>query len=220
MINFLKQLLDYIYKEQCYLCRRTVEDVTICSKCYKEILQNEANHAYTIEIKDGVPYYWAGFYSKNLQKIIRGLKYHGQKRLAPVLAKFLYLYWKKFDAAKENYVIVPVPLYKTRQKKRKYNHMLLVADEFAKITGYSINNEIIARIKDTKPQYGLKKSERTQNMQDAFCVKTDLDKDKKLLIIDDILTTGATVREMIKTLRSAGYNNITVLTITSHLSRK
>ena len=88
MINFLKQLLDYIYKEQCYLCRRTVEDVPLCSKCYKEILKNEANHAYTIEIIDGVPYYWAGFYSKNMQKLIRGLKYHGQKRLAPTLAKF------------------------------------------------------------------------------------------------------------------------------------
>ena len=220
MINFLKQLLDYIYKEQCYLCRRTVEDVPLCSKCYKEILKNEANHAYTIEIIDGVPYYWAGFYSKNMQKLIRGLKYHGQKRLAPILAKFLYQYWKKFDASSESFVIIPVPLYKKRQRKRKYNHMELVANEFAKLANCVVNTEIIARIKDTKPQYGLKQSERTRNMQGAFRVEIDFDKNQKLLIIDDILTTGSTVKEMIKTLRAAGFLNITVLTITSHLSRK
>ena len=215
MINFLKQLLDFIYKQQCYICKKTKENTLLCSECYKHLLQEEANHSLEVGIKEGVPYYHAGFYAKNMQKLIRGIKYHNQRAFAQYLAKFVNEYWKKFEASKQYYTIIPVPMYEAKQKKRHYNHMDLIAQEFAKLTNYTIETNLIKRIKDTKPQYGLNKLERKENLKDAFAVNDIKINHPKLLIFDDILTTGSTVNEMIKTLKGNGYLDITVLTITS-----
>ena len=159
------------------------------------------------EDTDGkVDIFVAGVYEKNLQKIIRGLKYHNKKDLAYYQAKFMYEYWKSLDI-NEQFQVIPVPLHKTRQKQRHYNHMELVALEFCNLTGYIPNFELIKRIKHTKPQYKLSRSERMKNLENAFYV----DKDKLLscpiLLIDDICTSGATFESMIAELRKNQINN-------------
>ena len=96
-------------------------------------------------IIDGVNIFSAGVYEKKLQKLIRGLKYHRQKELAFYLAKFMYEYWQNLDDGRD-FQVVAVPEHKNRIKKRKYNHMELVADEFCKLTGYTPNFELIKRV--------------------------------------------------------------------------
>ena len=98
--------------------------------------------------------------------------------------------------------------------------MELVGKELASLTGYDFNNELIARIKDTVPQYGLKYFERMENMQGAFRANKEFYNGESLILIDDILTTGSTAQEMIKTLNDAGIEDIIVFTLTAHLSRK
>ena len=88
-------------------------------------------------------------------------------------------------------------MHKKRMQKRKYNHMELVAEEFCRMTGYTPNFSLIKRIKDTKPQYKLTKKERAQNLHNAFEIEAANLLDKKILIIDDICTTGSTFEEMI-----------------------
>lgn len=220
MINFFKQLLDFLYQKKCYLCKKSRENLDVCSGCFEKLIKEELNPSWNVEIKDGVQFYYAGYYSGNLQKLIRAIKYHNKREISLYLAKFTYEYWQRFDIAQKKFTVIPVPLYKDREKKRRYNHMELVANEFANIAGYEVNTTLLKRIKNTKPQYGLKYYERIENMKNAFEVLRENYNGESLLIFDDIYTTGSTVGEIIDTLKKNEITDVTVLTITAHLSHK
>ena len=209
MQKFFEKFLDLIYKKKCYFCRSSKEAVKMCSKCYEELefLPLKVNR-----IVNGKKVYCAGIYSKNLQKLIRGLKYHRQSDLAFYLAKFMAEYFKDIS---EKFEVVPVPIYPKREKKRKYNHMNLVGEEFCRLTGNVLNTTLIKRIKDTKPQYKLKRNERMKNLDGAFEVNKENYKGGKILIIDDICTTGATFEEMIKEFEKAEITDIMCLAATT-----
>lgn len=211
MIKFIDELLNWVYKKRCYFCRSSKESVKMCSKCYDELEFLSCNINRIIESKK---VYCAGVYSKNLQKLIRGLKYHNQPDLAFYLAKFMAEYFSDI-ADTQQFEVVPVPLFKTREKKRKYNHMNLVADEFCRLTGNVLNTELVKRVKDTKPQYKLKRTERLANLKDAFEVRKENYKGKTVLIMDDICTTGTTFEEMIKELQKNGIEDIVCLAATT-----
>jgi ComF family protein len=213
MKDFFIGLLDWIYKKRCYFCKSSKESVKMCSKCFDELefLPVGVNRKFfNTEI------YCAGVYDKNLQKMIRGLKYHGQRDLAYYQAKFMWQYWQKLDFLEDDFQIVPVPIYEKRKKQRKYNHMELVAIEFSKMSGYEVNFDLIKRIKDTKPQYKLNKAQRMLNLSNAFEVNLkNLLPDKKVLLIDDICTTGSTFEEMVKELNNVGVYDITCFATTT-----
>ena len=184
----------------------------MCSKCFDELefLPVEINRTYS-----GVNIYCAGVYDKNLQKLIRGLKYHGQRDLAYYQAKFMWQYWQRLNID-GNFQIVPVPIFEKRKRERKYNHMELVAEEFSKLSGYCVNTELIKRVKNTKAQYKLNKSQRMMNLANAFEVNPQkIEPDKKVLIIDDICTTGSTFEEMINSLNKYNINDIVCFATTT-----
>lgn len=211
MFKSLINLLDWIYKKKCYFCKSSKEAVRMCSACYDTLdyLPVRVNR-----IIDGKKVYCAGVYSKNLQKLIRGLKYHNQKDLAFYLAKFMAEYFQKITD-KKDFEVVPVPIYPKREKKRKYNHMNLVAEEFCRLTSNELNKDLIRRIKDTKPQYKLKRAERMLNLSNAFKVNKENYKGKTVLLIDDICTTGSTFEEMINELTRNGITDIICLAATT-----
>ena len=216
MKKFFDSLLDWIYKKKCYFCGSSKECVKMCSSCYDSLdfLPVEINRSF-----NGVNIYCAGEYSKNLQKMIRGLKYHRQRDLAYYQAKFMYEYWKRLNI-EGDFQIVPVPIYPKRLKKRKYNHMELVGEEFSKLSGYELNSELIKRIKDTKPQYNLKKAQRLVNLDKAFKVDKDkLIQTKLVLSMDDICTTGSTFEEMIRELNKAEICDIVCFATTTPYMR-
>ena len=212
MKDFFLNLLDWIYKKKCYCCGSSKECIKMCSKCYEELdfLPVQINRTF-----NNCSIYCAGIYSKNLQKIIRGIKYHNQKDLAYYIAKFMYQYWQKLNID-GIFQIVPVPIHDKRKKTRKYNHMQLVAEEFSKLSGFEINQDIIKRIRETKPQYKLKKAERMINLDKAFAININKYKSNtKLLIIDDICTTGSTFEEMIREFNKSNIYDITCLAATT-----
>lgn len=211
MLQRLLSLLDWIYKKKCYFCKSSKEAVKMCSKCYEEMDFLPVKPSRTVK---GKKVYCAGIYSKNLQKLIRGLKYHNQRDLAFYLAQFMSEYFEKISD-KKDYEVIPVPIYTKREKKRKYNHMNLVGEEFCRITANTLNVDLIKRIKDTKPQYKLKRQERVQNLTNAFKVDKSKYNGKTLLLIDDICTTGSTFEEMINELEKNGINDIICLAATT-----
>ena len=179
----------------------------MCPECYNELDFGDFS---ANRIIDGVNIFCAGVYKKELQMLIRGLKYHGQKDLAYYQAKFMYDFFINVDSLNgKDFEIVPVPLHSSRIKKRKYNHMELVCKEFEKISGLKCNFDLIKRVKDTKPQYKLSRNERLVNLSDAFEVNISAFNNKPILILDDICTTGATFEEMIKCLKQHNINDIT-----------
>lgn len=211
MKDFLIGLLDWIYKKRCYFCKSSKECVIMCSKCYDEMDYLPVKVSRIIE---GKRVYCAGVYAKNLQKMIRGLKYHNKKDLAYFQAKFMYNYWQNITDYTD-FQIVPVPIFDKRKKKRKYNHMELVGLEFAKLGGYNYNPYLIERIKDTRPQYKLSKAQRAENLSHAFKVNPDKLQSGRILLIDDICTTGSTFEEMIRELKKYGINDIVCLAATT-----
>lgn len=212
MKDFLSGLLDWIYKKRCYFCKSSAESVKMCTKCFDELefMPVQVNRNF---FNNNI--YCAGVYDKNLQKMIRGVKYHNQKDLAYYQAKFMWIYWQRLEI-EGDFQIVPVPIYEKRKKQRKYNHMELVAQEFSTLSGYEVNLNLIKRIKDTKPQYKLNKAQRMINLSDAFEVfAQNLIPNKKILLFDDICTTGSTFEQMIKTLNDANIYDITCFATTT-----
>jgi len=207
MKNFLEALLDLIYRKRCYFCGNSKHSLKMCPNCYEKL---EFASFLPNRIIDGVNIYCAGTYNKELQKLIRGVKYHKQRELAYYQAKFMYDYFCTIEElSQKEFELVPVPLHSNRIKKRKYNHMELVCEEFSKLSGFPYNFELIKRVKDTKPQYKLNRKERMLNLHKAFEVNKEFISGKRILIIDDICTTGSTFEEMINTLKSSGVNEIT-----------
>ncbi len=211
MKKILLSLLDLIYRKKCYFCSSSKSALKMCPKCFESMTfsSKTANR-----IIDRVNIFSCGVYEKTLQKLIRGLKYHKQKELAFYLAKFMYEYWKELGD-KRDFQVVPTPMHPNRVKKRKYNHMNLVVEEFCKLSGYTPNYDLIRRVKDTKPQYKLTRAQRLINLENAFEVDKSKDLRKPVLILDDISTTGVTFEEMIKSLHKSGFNEIVCLAASS-----
>lgn len=219
IINHIVQLfyksLDFIYKKKCYFCNSSRECVRMCSKCYDELQHTDIRINRVLNQK---PVYSAGVYEKNLQKMIRGIKYHRQKELGFYMAKFMYEYFSQVIAEEnlpKDYQVVPVPLHPKRKRKRGYNHMEIVAKEFCELSGFELNTDLIKRVKSTKPQYKLSFSEKMKNMENAFKAEKNQDKNKPVLIIDDICTSGATFTSMITELQNNGITDIYCLSASS-----
>ena len=209
--TIFNKLLDFIYKKKCYFCNRSNECVKMCSSCYEELIHSDLSENRELL---GVRVYSAGVYEKNLQKMIRGIKYHNQKELAFYMAKFMWEYFsaiiKKYNI-ESDFQVVPIPLHIKRKKQRGYNHMELVGDEFCNLSGYIPNYDLVKRIKNTKPQYKLSYSDKLKNLENAFSVDKTKLLNKPVLVIDDICTSGATFTSIIKELKSNGIDNIICL---------
>ena len=213
MIKFLEKLLNLIYIQDCYFCKSTKEDTLLCSKCYSKI-----HFLPTAILKDykNCKIYSCCLYEGIIKNLIQSLKYKNQKKLAPVADKLMYEFWKNLNI-EEKFIVLPVPIHKSRLKERKYNHMDLICKEFCKLTNYKLEKNFLIRTKDTKKQYNLHKQERINNIKDAFDIKENNlpDKQTNLLILDDITATGITLEEIIKLLRKKGYKKITGLTLST-----
>ncbi|MDI6703163.1 MAG: ComF family protein [bacterium] len=110
--------------------------------------------------------------------------------------------------------IIPVPLHKSRLRKRTFNQAELFSSSIGKYFGIPVSDSL-KRYKDTPSQVNLSEKERVQNVKDAFLIrkKDHLFKDKVIMLIDDVYTTGATVNECSKVLMEAGAKKVYVLTL-------
>ena len=115
---------------------------------------------------------------------------------------------KKYD------IIIPVPISKKRYKQRGYNQSAILAKDLARELKAEYLENILVKIKDNAAQSSLNQDEREANVQGAYkVVNKQKIFDKKILIIDDVFTTGATLNECSRVLKAAGAGNIGVFTI-------
>ncbi len=148
-----------------------------------------------------------GHYEGALAEAINQLKFHGLKRISKTLGKLLL----SLDLP-ETDGMVPVPLTIKRLKERGFNQSLLIARVISRETDTPLLIDILAKKKETPPQIGLSAKERLLNLKNAFEVKGNV-KGLRLMLVDDVMTTGATVTECSKVLMKAGAKEVIVLTL-------
>ena len=210
ILTKLFALLDYIYYKKCYLCGKKAFENIVCDSCFLNIceeLEFKKTKYRNIEI------YSAGLYADNLQKLIRAIKYHKKSEFSYALAEILFKLYKNFGEDLSDYTICAVPIHKNRLKKRKYNHMELICEEFSKLTNINCDFNIIERVKDTPPLYKYKAGEREEILKNAFHINGNLSS-KKILLIDDIVTTGTTIKNIVEELKKSNCPNIKIFCIT------
>jgi len=157
----------------------------------------------------------ASKYEGGLKDIILLFKYHNFKVLGKELAQFAFLalreeeeLWQKIDA------LLPVPLHPKRRKQRGFNQAQVLAEELEKIKGIQVADGVLVKVKNVPPQTSLEAEDRQKNVSGAFRVKKeDQVKGKRLLLIDDVYTTGATIRECSRVLKKAGAKEVKAFTL-------
>jgi len=162
--------------------------------------------------------------SELIRQAIWSLKFRNRKRLAEVFAQILYdellesMADMKIFHNFENPILIPVPMSKKKQMKRGYNQCELIAQEMVKLdrnSSFQYLNKILIKVKDTPPQSRTKnKKERLENLRGCFAVRNpEKIRRKNIILLDDITTTGATLKEAKKTLRKHGVKKIVCLTV-------
>ena len=134
-------------------------------------------------------------------------KFHGIRRLHTPLGKLLLeINVTAMDA------IIPVPLGIKGLRERGFNQSLLLAKVISENAKLPLVMDGLMKIRETHPQVGLSAKERARNLKGAFIAKKDF-REKKLLLVDDVMTTGATANECAKQLFRAGAEDVAVLTL-------
>jgi ComF family protein len=155
----------------------------------------------------------------SVQTAIHYLKYNGFFNLGVFLGNYFgNEYIKTFPRVRQYDIICPVPLFKTKLRERGYNQSEYICNGINRVLKIRQINNLVVRIRHTKSQTNLKYFERLSNVKDAFQINPDFKNiicGKSVLLVDDVMTTGATINEVIKTLRNEDAKEISALTIAS-----
>jgi len=148
-------------------------------------------------------------------RMVSGLKYSGRTELAPIMAEWMLR--AGADIVAQADAIIPLPLHNRRFRRRGYNQAAELGRNLARLAGKEFLPQILARRKYTVPQVGLSAKARARNVRGVFAARPEgkpLIKDKAVLLVDDVYTTGATVKAAARALKRAGAAQIFILTFT------
>ncbi len=200
----------------CPECEAKIEwvDSPLCLCCGRVFAAREGGDRLCGECATELPPYdrarAAALYEGPVAEAIKGFKFSGQMAYLPVLQSWLHRpHCLELAAAAD--LLVPVPLHPRRLKARGFNQSWLLAQGFK---GAALGREVLTRVRYTVPQVGLKPKERRTSVRGAFSVPhPEAVQGKNLLLIDDLYTTGSTVKECALALRRAGAAGVAVLTV-------
>ncbi|EAW35804.1 ComF family protein [Lyngbya sp. PCC 8106] len=204
--NFFQAVLNLFFKPNCPLCDRPA-DTQLCPYCQKQILRCQLPRGK--QFSGEVPLLVWGQYKGALKQAIVAMKYNNHPEVAQPLGYWLAETWlntSQFNSSNINnqrLVVVPIPMFSEKQKKRGFNQAELLARSFCQVTGLPLKSQGLERIRDTKAQFGLSAQQRQDNLKDAFRLGKDLRQSQanSVLIVDDIYTTGATIKAAIEAFR-------------------
>ncbi|MFI3166710.1 MAG: ComF family protein [Bacillota bacterium] len=180
-----------------------------CPKCGRKVMGNVSCNICRTHRHDFDRAFTAFNYEGIVVKYILNMKFYGKAYLYHMFAKYLaYVYLKSNIEAD---FVSFVPMTKKGQKQRGYNQSELLAKEFSYLTGIPLFYGVIKK-RETKFQKRLNAEDRRKNMQDVFRVEGDI-KNKNILVIDDVMTTGATLDSVAKALKRSNASKIYAITI-------
>ena len=153
---------------------------------------------------------WA-VYDGVVKAMVHALKYHGRLSMALPLGQYLADYYTTLNWEVD--LIVPVPISPRRQRQRGYNQAAAIARSFQRIAAIPIKINALGRLKHTISQVGLNVKDRFENVNGAFWSDPKHVKEKRILVIDDVCTSSATMRACAEALKKAGASKVYGLTV-------
>jgi len=236
--RLISGLVDIVYPRRCLSCKNKLGlssiDNLICTACWTNIKRNmppfchscgrtlsKSNFSKNICpfcIKKKL-YFDRAFspciYTGVIKDLIHEFKYKSKDYLGCLLSKLMIEFIREYNLPMDCLdFVIPIPLHKTRLREREFNQAEILSKYIAKEFKRELLPDALWRHRHTKTQTDLETDERLLNVKDSFSVNRLKDiKGKNLLIIDDVLTTGATSSEAARTLKGAGANIVFVLTL-------
>ncbi|MDF2867854.1 MAG: hypothetical protein K0S11_1324 [Gammaproteobacteria bacterium] len=220
----LNQCLDLILPPACILCDAACKStINLCQACIADLpyikqacktcglpLSNANLTCGACLINPPIydrlvtPFY----YQHPLNFIVTAIKFHNKLNYAKILGLLLA------DAVRQRVfnlpeIIIPIPMHRERLKERGYNQALEIARPISRLLDIPIDYQSCARLKSTSPQTGLKTKQRRQNIKNAFHIRRDFTA-KHVALVDDVVTTGSTITELCKVLKSYGVKHIQI----------
>ena len=213
-------ILDLIYPPKCVFCGRVMEIGTkygVCSKCAPEAGKLECPRCgFSTRWCDGMAAVW------EYKSIVKAslTRYKFQKKQSYSVTFGSAMARKLADPGGRVALgridrIVCVPLHKKKERKRGYNQSLLLAEEIARLTGKTLFADALEKVENTKTQSGIGEIERYNNVRGAYAARGNF-KGLRLLIVDDVITTGSTLDECARVLKSASASEVTAIALATN----
>ena len=225
MKSLFTDLLNLVYPNLCLICGESLVrgEEMICLSCLRNIPKTnyhlEVDNTVEKRFWGKVPIYRGTsffFFHKGspFQKLLHALKYRDNKEIGFIAGKFAALDLLESDDFRTIDVIVPVPLHPKKFHKRGYNQSEWIANGLAKVLEKPVDSTHLIRIRENTTQTKKSVFERYKNTAGIFAL-TDLTvfQHKHVLLVDDVLTTGATLEACMQTLMDTGYIKISVFTL-------
>ncbi len=235
MTVFLTALLDFFFPPLCHVCRTFIPDagvLHICPSCREQM--PPVGHPLCPVC--GIPFQGAGtdhpcgncikdlpafdaaraalLYEGHSRDLIHAFKYRNKTHLRRPLALLAAEGLTEFVMSRAPDLIAPVPLHVRRLRSRGFNQAVLLGELLARRWRLPLARRALVRIRWTEPQINLAAHERRDNVKGAFCVRDPaVVAGKRVLLLDDVLTTGSTAEECSRVLKLAGAAEVTVITV-------
>ncbi|MBE5780831.1 MAG: ComF family protein [Clostridiales bacterium] len=206
MKNWFQGIFDLLFPEDvsCVLCKSEGDIVTgsgLCQSCYSTLPMD-----ITGERVLSTSCFWAMEYEGIAMDLVHGLKFENKRYMARTLSFIMAKAADALFASTSFDAVCPMPIHPNRMGQRGYNQSDLIAKPIAEHMGLPYYPNLLLRIKDTRPQMELSREERLTNVKGAFAVSEEAAalKGKTLLLVDDVLTTGASTSACHSVLKENG----------------
>jgi len=212
------ELLKVLFPQEnaCHLCGRWAQRSVLCARCLAELnAQQIALDRQVHDRRDALTASIACWKHRSVpRRLVHQLKYHADPRAAVLLGEGMASALESVpDMLSRMNLAVPVPLHAEREKKRGYNQAALLAGEICQRAGLKLEQRLLFRVYDTGAQVRRDRAERLAAMQGAFAVTGGAEiQGKRILLVDDVFTTGATALSCAQALRKAGAAEVYVVT--------
>lgn len=213
----MENLLNIIFTPVCIFCNK--EGHVFCKNClskckvlfdgYCIICDKKSEDGYTHKqcLAKNIPTQVVSIfeYGDIVRSCIKKSKYNSKQFMSlKILTREALTISKNYELDFKDFIVCPIPISSEKNKERGFNQTEIIAKEICKGFNLKLDVSILNRHIDTKVQHGFNREERFKNIKDAFSCKEDEVRGKKILLIDDITTTGATFLEASKTLYESG----------------
>ncbi len=229
----IQKIINFIYPPQCFICDKLVMTKGLCSVCFNSlkapikyciscgfILPKDALHKQCGSCVNKDYFfnyvYYKYSYSPQIFTLVNKFKDNDAMYLSKYISKTLSDIILHNNQLLGYDIIIPTPMHFFKLMKRKYNHIAILAKQISKNVGIPSNMFILKKIKNTKNQKFLSQTERLKNVKGSFDVSNkykDLIKGKKIILLDDIITTGSTIYECSKVLKKYNAKEVAVLSL-------